>query len=221
MEYKILLVEDDDNSALLISNFLEEFDFKVDIVNTVTDAISNINFNKYSIILLDINLPDFNGFEVLKFVNKNKKNIPILVLSAYSDKNTKLQAFKLGANDYMVKPIDPEELEARIWVQLKNSSNFISNATKKSLFEINDNVISFNEEPLKLTKTEFEILSFLIKHKNQIVKREKLLDFLSSIIQSDRSLDYHIKNIRIKLGDNGANPKYLLTEYGVGYKLVF
>ncbi len=119
MEYKILLVEDDDNSALLISNFLEEFDFIVDIVNTVTDAISNINFNKYSIILLDINLPDFNGFEVLKFVNKNKKNIPILVLSAYSDKNTKLQAFKLGASDYMVKPIDPEELEARIWVQLK------------------------------------------------------------------------------------------------------
>ena len=167
MEYKILLVEDDDNSALLISNFLEEFDFIVDIVNTVTDAISNINFNKYSIILLDINLPDFNGFEVLKFVNKNKKNIPILVLSAYSDKNTKLQAFKLGASDYMVKPIDPEELEARIWVQLKNSSNFISNATKKSSFEINDNVISFNEEPLKLTKTEFEILSFLIKHKNQ------------------------------------------------------
>ncbi|MCT7595584.1 response regulator transcription factor [Aliarcobacter butzleri] len=221
MEYKILLVEDDDNSALLISNFLEEFDFKVDIVNTVTDAISNINFNKYSIILLDINLPDFNGFEVLKFVNKNKKNIPILVLSAYSDKNTKLQAFKLGANDYMVKPIDPEELEARIWVQLKNSSNFISNTTKKSSFEINDNVISFNEEPLKLTKTEFEILSFLIKHKNQIVKREKLLDFLSSIIQSDRSLDYHIKNIRIKLADNASNPKYLLTEYGVGYKLVF
>ncbi|MFW3413394.1 response regulator transcription factor [Aliarcobacter butzleri] len=221
MEYKILLVEDDDNSALLISNFLEEFDFIVDIVNTVTDAISNINFNKYSIILLDINLPDFNGFEVLKFVNKNKKNIPILVLSAYSDKNTKLQAFKLGANDYMVKPIDPEELEARIWVQLKNSSNFISNATKKSSFEINDNVISFNEEPLKLTKTEFEILSFLIKHKNQIVKREKLLDFLSSIIQSDRSLDYHIKNIRIKLADNASNPKYLLTEYGVGYKLVF
>ena len=81
-------------------------------------------------------------------------------------------------------------------VQLKNSSNFISNATKKSSFEINDNVISFNEEPLKLTKTEFEILSFLIKYKNQIVKREKLLDFLSSIIQSDRSLDYHIKNIR-------------------------
>lgn len=68
MEYKILLVEDDDNSALLIRDFLQEFDFNVDIVNTVTDAISSINFNKYSIILLDINLPDFNGFEVLKFV---------------------------------------------------------------------------------------------------------------------------------------------------------
>ena len=220
MEYKILLVEDDDNSALLISNFLEEFDFIVDIVNTVTDAISNINFNKYSIILLDINLPDFNGFEVLKYLNKNKINLPVIVISAYSDKNSKLQAFKLRANDYMVKPIDPEELEARIWVQLKNVSTFVEKA-EKNIFRLENNQIIFEDKPLKLTKTEFEILKYLMGNRNSVVKRESLLSCLSSIIQTNRSLDYHIKNIRIKIGDNGVNPKYLITEYAVGYKLLF
>lgn len=220
MEYKILLIEDDDSSALLIKEFLEEYDFKVDVSNTVTTAISNIKFEKYSLILLDINLPDFNGFEVLKYLNKNKINLPVIVISAYSDKNSKLQAFKLGANDYMVKPIDPEELEARIWVQLKNVSTFVEKA-EKNIFRLENNQIIFEDKPLKLTKTEFEILKYLMGNRNSVVKRESLLSCLSSIIQTNRSLDYHIKNIRIKIGDNGVNPKYLITEYAVGYKLLF
>ena len=74
---------------------------------------------------------------------------------------------------------------------------------------------------MKLTKTEFEILKYLIENKNNVVNRDELLKCLSSVIQNDRSLDYHIKNIRLKIGDNGSNPKYLITEYGLGYKLVF
>lgn len=160
MKYSILLVEDDDSAALLVKHFLEECDFRVDISNSVTMAISNIKFEKYSIILLDINLPDFDGFEILKFLNKNKINIPVIVISAYSNKDLKLQAFKLGANDYMVKPIDPEELEARIWVQLKNST-CITESIDKKLFELQDNSILFDNKNLKLTKIEFDILKFL------------------------------------------------------------
>lgn len=220
MVYKILLIEDDEFTASLIKDFLEEYNFKVNIVNTVTSAISNIKFEKYSTILLDINIPDFNGFEVLNFLNKNKINIPVIVVSAYSDKNSKLQAFKLGAVDYMVKPIDPEELEARIWVHIKNVSTFVEKIEKK-VFQLVNGTIYFEDKFLKLTKTEFEILKYLIENKNSVVKRDDLLKCLSSIIQSDRSLDYHIKNIRIKIGDTGANPRYLITEYGLGYKLVF
>ncbi|MFA6789891.1 MAG: response regulator transcription factor [Arcobacteraceae bacterium] len=220
MKYQVLLIEDDEQTAFLIKNFLEEYDLKVDFATTVTNAISNIKFEKYSIILLDLNLPDFNGYEVLKFLNSNKINIPVIVLSAYSDKQSKLQAFKLGACDYMVKPIDPEELEARIWVHIKNSSAFDSNKNGATTFKITNNSVLFNDTPLKLTKTEFEILSHLIQHKNSTLPREKLLDSLSSVSQSERSLDYHIKNLRLKLGDTGSNPKYLITEYGVGYKLM-
>lgn len=220
-QYEILLVEDDESSALLIKEFLEEYDFKVDIQNCVTSAISSMKFHNYSVILLDINLPDFSGFEVLKYLNKSKFNIPVIVMSAYSDRNHKLQAFKFGANDYMVKPIDPEELEARIWVQLRNLSSFKNIELDKELFKIEQNSIYFKNNLLKLTKIEFEILSILIKNKNQTIKREILLNQLSSIIQSDRSLDFHIKNIRLKLGENATNPKYLVTEYGVGYKLIY
>ena len=110
MKYQILLIEDDDKTASLIKSFLEEYDLKIDIVNTVTTAISNLKFEKYALVLLDINLPDFDGFEVLKFFNKNNINIPVIVMSSFSDKNTKLQAFKLGANDYMVKPMSNEVL---------------------------------------------------------------------------------------------------------------
>ncbi|MEW6551117.1 MAG: response regulator transcription factor [Campylobacterota bacterium] len=215
----ILLIEDDHETALLLKEYLDDVDFSVDIFDTVTSAISSINFKEYSSILLDINMPDFNGFEVLKFLSKNKINIPVIVISAYSDKNIKLQAFKLGANDYMVKPIDPEELEARIWVQLRNHTDLTVEKTKT--FEISENTIYFDAEPLNLTKTEFDILSLLIKNKNSVVKRDYLLDFLSSISINNRSLDYHIKNIRKKLKDNATNPKYLITEYGVGYKICF
>ncbi len=215
---KIMLIEDDENCSFLIKVFLEECSFDVDVVNTVTSAISNTKFFDYSLILLDINLPDYNGFEVLKYLNTHK-NIPIIVLSAYSDKKTKLTAFKLGARDYMVKPIDPDELEARIWVQLKQISNIIE-IKNKEIFQIQNDTILFNYKVLKLTKIEFDILKYLIINKNIIIKRDDLIKFLSSQIQSHRSLDYHIKNIRIKIGDNGSNSKYLITEYGVGYKLL-
>lgn len=220
MKYNILLIEDDDISAMLIKNFLEESNFKIEIANTVTTAISNMKFERYSLILLDISLPDFDGFEVLKYINRNNTNIPVIIISALSDKNSKLEAFKLGANDYMVKPIIIEELEARIWVQLKNISNFMEKINDNKTFQLKNNSIIFGKESLKLTKIEYKILKYLIENKNSVVQREHLLKFLSSNSLSDRSLDYHIKNIRIKIEEDRANPKYLITDYGVGYRMI-
>ena len=220
MKYNILLIEDDDITAMLIKNFLEESNFKIEIANTVTTAISNMKFERYSLILLDISLPDFNGFEVLKYINRNNTNIPVIIISALDDKNSKLEAFKLGANDYMVKPIIIEELEARIWVQLKNISSFMEEINDNKTFQLKNNSIIFGKESLKLTKIEYKILKYLIENKNSVVQREHLLKFLSSNSLSDRSLDYHIKNIRIKIEEDRANPKYLITDYGVGYRMI-
>ena len=210
---KVLLVEDDELSSELIYDYLLGCDFEVKPVFTATDSVSVIKNEKFDVLILDINLPDFNGFEVLKSI-KNEISIPVIVTSAYSDTKSKLLAFKYGASDYMVKPLDLEELEARIWIHLGRYSDIKVESMQKE-FEIKDSAIYFRDELLSLTTVEFEILSILIKNGNKVVKREDLISSLSSI-SSHRSLDNHIKNIRKKLGDYST---YLKTEYAVGYSL--
>jgi DNA-binding response OmpR family regulator len=213
----VLIIEDDRPTRELLSNYLTDCGFDVRAVFTATDGISYLGQSHYDILLLDLNLPDFNGFEVLKNIKDNHP-IPTIVLSAYSDTKSKILAFRYGANDYMAKPIDTEELEARIWVQLSRH-NTIKEEPKEKVFEVDNFNIYFNGEMLDLTSIEFKILSMLIKNLNQTVNRKTLLSLLSSL-SSNRSLDNHIKNIRKKLGDTNKKTKHLRTEYGVGYKLV-
>lgn len=212
----IILIEDDDEAAFYTKEFLEDCGFEVDVFALSTDAIANMKFKKYDILLLDLNLPDLNGFEVLKTI-KNSIAIPTIVISAYSDIKTKLHAFRLGALDYIVKPYDLEELEARIWASF-GKSNVVEESNY--IFEIKKQNIIFEDKKLNLTQIESDILKILIKNKNHTTSREDLASSLSEL-SSQRSLDYHIKNIRKKIKDDSSNPNYLKTEYGVGYSLNF
>lgn len=218
LENHILIIEDDVESALWMQKYLEECNFNTSVYGTITEGIAQIQFNTYDLILLDLNLPDYDGFELLRFINKNHISIPVIIVSAYNDKKIKLQAFKYGASDYMSKPIDLEELEARIWVHLNKSSHF-KIEKQSSAFRALENEILFKDKKLSLTKIEFDILIILLKNKNNLISRENLAVQLSSGAK-ERSLDYHIRNIRKKIGDDGSNPRYLITEYGMGYKLL-
>jgi len=215
--YTILIIEDDEDVSDLIKNFLYDCGFKVETFMLASDAIASMRVKKYDLLLLDLNLPDFDGFEVLKAM-KNSITIPTIVISAYSDINTKLRAFRLGALDYIVKPYNMLELEARIWASFIKSTPFVN--TQDGIFEIENNNVVFRDEKLKLTQIESDILKVLISNKNNTVSRETLSASLSTI-SSQRSLDYHIKNIRKKICDDSSNPKYLKTEYGMGYILNF
>ncbi len=213
---KLLLIEDDELASELISDFLVDCGFIVETVFTATDGVARVKHEDYDLLILDINLPDFNGYEVLKNI-KNRVSIPIIITSAYSDTKSKLLAFKYGASDYMVKPLDLEELEARIWLQLGKNSE-IKTFEEKKVFDIKEDKIYFQQNILNLTTIEYEILELFIKNMNIIIRREELVESLSCL-SSKRSLDNHIKNIRKKIGDNGTQARYLKTEYGVGYKL--
>jgi len=213
---KMLLVEDDELACELVYHYFQDCGFDVTPVFCATDSIANINNIEYDIVLLDINLPDFTGFEVLKSI-RNHISLPIIMTSARNDKESKLLAFKYGASDYIVKPIDLEELEARVLVHLRKNSK-ITTEENSSLFKIKGRQIYFKNKILDLTITEFELLSLLLKHENHVVKREELIHSISKI-SSPRSLDNHIKNIRKKLDDDGNKAIYLKTEYGVGYYL--
>ncbi|NPA59351.1 MAG: response regulator transcription factor [Epsilonproteobacteria bacterium] len=214
---KILLIEDDQISAKYICDFLSDCDFEVAYTDNVTDGIASIKQHDHNLLLLDLNLPDFSGLDLLKDI-KNKYSLPIIVVSAYNDTKTKVQAFRYGASDYMVKPLDLEELEARIWALLGRFSK-LEKVLETKTFQIKDDFVFFKGQPLDLTSIEFEIFFILIENQNQTISRELLADSLSSI-SSHRSLDQHIKNIRKKINDDASKSKYLKTEYGVGYKLV-
>ena len=212
----ILLVEDDELASEILHNYLLECGFCVMPVFTATDAVSYVKNNHYDLLLLDINLPDFNGYEVLKSI-KNYISLPIIITSAYNDTQSKLLAFKYGASDYMVKPLDLEELEARIWIQLGKNSEIKIQESKKT-FELSNGTIYFQKQPLHLTTIELEIFITLLKNNNQVIAREELISSLSAL-SSPRSLDNHIKNIRKKIADYCDKNVYLRTEYGIGYLL--
>jgi len=215
-EVKVLLVEDDEMTSEYLATFLRDSGFVVDTVFSVTDGISHLKQNHYDILLLDINLPDFSGMELLKSM-KGIVSMPVIVLSAYGDTKSKIMAFRYGATDYMVKPIDLEELEARIWVQLGKNS-LIPADFEEEAFRIETSDILLYGKPLNLTWTEFKILQLLLQNKNRTVTRDRLLSSLSAV-SSNRSLDNHIKNIRKKIAAQGGK-NFLKTEYGMGYRLI-
>jgi DNA-binding response OmpR family regulator len=217
---KILIIEDDETASFLMQDFLENQGFTVSAASNVTDGLSLLNVKKYDLLLLDLNLPDFSGFELLSKIKKSIA-IPTIIVSAYSDTPNKVKAFRYGADDYLVKPIDFEELEARIWVLLSRYDNIkLNNSQSNTTFKVVDTTIFLNDNPLELTTLEYDILAHLINRKNCIVSRDELTDAVTSV-SSHRLLDNHIKNIRKKIESDSHNPKYLKTVYGTGYKLIF
>jgi len=217
-EVSILIVEDDLQTAEFLQKYLITCNFDVHHVETTSDALSLLSQRRFDMLLLDLVLPDFSGFDLLREL-RTRYTTPVIVISAHGDTKNKVRAFRHGASDYMVKPIDPEELEARIWAILGRFSG-IDSPVDAEVFTLENNQILFKGNPLHLTATEFDILSLLIRHRNSILSRDYLSNALSSI-SSHRSLDHHIKNIRKKLGEDSKHPTYLKTEYGIGYKLIY
>jgi DNA-binding response OmpR family regulator len=211
----VLLVEDDMTAAEIMTAYLEDCGFKVTALANAADALGHTYIKKFDIIILDLNLPDYNGLEFLKKLRQHT-TVPVIVTSAHSDTQTKLTAFRYGANDYMTKPVDLEELEARIYLQLKNVTPFEDRIKANKPFAKEGGSITFFNEPLQLTPIEFEIFSLLLNHEKSTLAREEILESLTAQC-SNRSLDNHIKNIRKKIGENAHN--YLKTVYGVGYIL--
>ncbi len=214
----ILLVEDNELASELLYNFLLGCGFKVTPVFTATDCISRLKNEIYDLLVLDLNLPDFNGYEVIKSI-RHEQTLPIIITSAFQDTESKLLAFKFGATDYMIKPIDLKELEARIWVHLGRSTQIAIPMQEQKTLVNKNHTIYFKGEKLILTSTEYAILRTLLENENSVISRETLVTNLSSI-SSPRSLDNHIKNIRKKIEDDPAHPQYLKTEYGIGYILI-
>ena len=222
---KILMIEDDLELAEILSEYLEQFEMSVKTCDDPYMGLSELEVNKYDLVILDLSLPGLDGLEVCKEIRK-KHNVPIIISSARHDLNDKVNAFEFGADDYLPKPYNPKELLVRIKSHLRRNNlpaeNKATTSSQKDL--VCDNfahTISFKGEPLALTIAEYDILQYLIKKEGGAISREEFIYNCSAISEnsSNKSIDVIISRIRSKLGEDPKNPRYIHAIRGIGYKL--
>ncbi|HDZ5007010.1 TPA: response regulator transcription factor [Campylobacter jejuni] len=219
----ILMIEDDLELAEITAEYLEKFDMKVDIAHEPYIGLSKLALKEYQLIILDLSLPGLDGLEVCEEIRK-KYDTPIIISSARHDITDKVNALELGADDYLPKPYNPKELQARIKSHLRRISNTksaIAKNVKDLVYDQYKHIITMKGQELTLTNAEFDILSYLIKKEGGVVSREELVYNCSSISEdsSNKSIDVIISRIRQKMGDDPKTPKYIHSIRGIGYKL--
>jgi two-component system, OmpR family, alkaline phosphatase synthesis response regulator PhoP len=223
MKTRILLIEDDPALRKLLKEALPESMVIIDIAETGREGLDMIVKRKPDLILLDWNLPDLNGFEVCKYIKQNKDcaHIPVIMVTAYSELNRKVSALDVGADDYITKPFEIEELIARVKAVLRRRQGGApEEAIAKAGITLNLTTYSVevDKRPLILTAKEFDLLYVLMKNAGRILTREFLLERIwgYAVDVSTRTVDVHIRRLRKKLGTKSAT--LIQTFRGVGYK---
>lgn len=215
----ILVVEDDMDIHNLIKEVLEQENYNIIDAYSGTEALILLKNQRVDLILLDLMLPGLNGEEIVKEV----KNIPIIVISAKISQEDKINVLLNGANDYIVKPFDKNELLARVKVQLRINEGKIDNKEiqfKDMILKEENHDIYIKEQKIHLTKTEYAILKQLLIHQNQVITKTKLLELLSydTLDCDENSLKVHISNIRKKIRDI-TEEEYIESVWGIGFKI--
>jgi len=224
---KILIIEDQQSIAELEKDYLEINDFKVDIKNNGREGLNQALTENYDLILLDLMLPDIDGFEVCKKI-RNETNIPILIISARGEDIDKIRGLGLGADDYISKPFSPNELVARVKAHLNRFDRLTGKAEKiKHIIQIKNLTINqishhvfLDNLEINLTTKEFEILNFLASHPNIVFSKEQLYDHVwgDDSYGDIATIAVHIKKIRDKIEKDPQNPRFIDTLWGSGYR---
>ena len=217
----ILIVEDDKELAELITDFLREEGYVVTNVDSGDRAIELYEKYGAKLVILDINLPDVNGFAVCSRL-REIADTPILIVSARTDKEDKINGFDLGADDYIEKPYDIDVLIAKIkGIFKRRYQQDIISASGVTL-NLVDRTAVIDGNPVELPSKEFDLLSLLIENQGKALKKEFLFNTVwgSDSDSEIQTLHVHINRLRQKLGDDPKNAKRLLTVWGVGYKFV-
>jgi DNA-binding response OmpR family regulator len=230
MKNKILIVEDDPHILLGLEEVLKSEGFDIASCNRGDHALDSVAKHKPALIVLDVMLPGVSGYDICKQLRSKKVITPILMLTAKGQEIDKVVGLDLGADDYVTKPFGVRELLARIHALLRRGSNSIPvNGTDDASFQIGDATIDPKTFQLKrkkvleeLTARELKLLQIFHAHPGEVLSRDRLLNDVwgQNYYGTTRTLDQVIVQLRKKLGDNGGEPKHLLTIHGVGYKLL-
>lgn len=224
---KVLIIEDEVAIADLEKDYLELSGFEVEIETNGTTGLSRGLTEEFDMFILDLMLPGVDGFEICKQI-REKKNTPILMVSAKKDDIDKIRGLGLGADDYITKPFSPSELVARVKAHLARYERLIgSNAVENEVIEIRGLKIDktarrvwVNGEERQFTTKEFDLLTFLAQNPNHVFTKEELFNKIWDMesVGDIATVTVHIKKIREKIEFNTAKPQYIETIWGVGYR---
>lgn len=224
---KILIVEDEEAIADLEKDYLELSGFEVEVANDGETGLEKALNEDFNLLILDLMLPGVDGFEICRQV-RDKKNTPIIMVSAKKDDIDKIRGLGLGADDYMTKPFSPSELVARVKAHLARYERLVGSAADANkIIEIRGLKIDttarrvwVNGEEKNFTTKEFDLLTFLASHPNHVYTKDELFSEIWDMesIGDIATVTVHIKKIREKIEMDTANPQYIETIWGVGYR---
>ncbi len=220
---KVLLIEDEKELSGSITEYMQKENYLCEAVLTYEDAIEKINLYEYDCIIVDINLPDGSGLNVIRALKKLKSETGIIIISARNSVDDKISGLEIGADDYLTKPFHLPELNARIKSIIRRRS---FGGTNEIIF--NDirilpeqMMVSVNDQTIILTKKEYDLLIFFISNKDRVLTKESIAEHLwGDEMDMADSFDFiytHIKNLRKKIMEKGGED-YIRTIYGMGYK---
>ncbi|MCS6885395.1 MAG: response regulator transcription factor [Acidobacteriota bacterium] len=221
-KYRILIVEDDEDIADNIKYNLDKIEnYEAVIATSGEQSLELAEEENFALIILDLNLPGMTGYEICRRLRKNERTarIPILMLSARTSEDDKVQGFDYGADDYVTKPFSMRELKARVSALLKRSSDSITSKPfndGRLFIDFDQMKVKFESKPVTLTRKEFQLLRLLIENRGRILTRETLLERVWGLnyLGESRTIDVHVSRLRQKLGGD----TYIETVVGLGYR---
>jgi DNA-binding response OmpR family regulator len=225
MVEKILVVDDEYKIRKIIKKYLDKEGYEAVTAADGKKAIQYFENENLDLIILDLMLPELSGEEVCKRI-RHSSDIPIIMLTAKSQEDDRIEGLDIGADDYVVKPFSPRELMARVRALLRRSdyqkpkAEYMSYLQGKLKIFPNKMEVTYQDEEIEFTSTEFEILIYMARHPGQVLSRDQIVEQVLGLEFKgfDRTIDAHIKNIRKKLNITGS--KFIETVYGAGYKFV-
>jgi DNA-binding response OmpR family regulator len=220
----VLVVDDEPKIAQLARDYLEHAGFAVVTAGDGRSAVHAIHVRRPDLVVLDLGLPGLDGLDVLRQV-RSAGSTPVVIVTARDTELDKLLGLELGADDYVTKPFSPRELVARVRAVLRRSERA---SEARDRIEVGDLVLDVPRlratvagRPVELTPTEFSILATMAREPGRVFTRSQLLDAVHGVAFDayERAIDAHVKNLRHKLEPEPSRPRYLLTVYGVGYRV--
>jgi two-component system alkaline phosphatase synthesis response regulator PhoP len=222
---RILVVDDDKEVVRLMRAYLEQAGYEVFVAYDGETAVHNLRREKPDLLLLDLMLPDRDGWDITRLVRSDPSlaNIPIIMLTARVDTNDKIVGLEIGADDYITKPYDPREVVARVRARLRGQTAGASEVIQVGHLRLDTArmELEVDGQPVELTRTEFNLLRVLMEKSGYVFTRSELISrgLGSDYEGTDRTLDSHIRNLRKKIEPDPKAPTYIRTVYGVGYRM--